>query len=880
MKIKALITLILISTFLSLTASAHTFSIKDGVPSDWIVYETEAKTEKSTMDGEDGILVNVETDGGVSMVALTTGKVDLSGDMTLSLRMSIADDGGAGERYLYLNDAVPVITITGTDVTIFDLPAFEVEADKLLDLDISYKESTGAVKVWLDGALVCEGETTSVGDYNKDSSTLTISSYIMGATGNADWFFSKICATNKNSPALTVYPKEKEAVVAEELTSISAEFGVLTSYSTKNGGEVKLYKNDVEEAVTVKRDETQIQITPESGFVEGSTYRVVLKGGYDVFGNALEDIDYKFTTVRSGYVAPSVRITAPESGKKLLSGETVTIELDVTKGSEEIVKAELYENGTLVATDNDAPYSFSYSSDAGVKEIVAVVTDAAGAEAESEAITLNVSENAPPVVKLIGVKQGGEVLMNKSLEISVSDENENFSYAEAYLDGEKLEKLTDTSFKYPDNTFFGRRTLTVYAYDTAGAEGKAAVTAYFTKAEVENEINQDMSSYTATKSEGKYPAGINSHSITSGFVCSEEIEGRNSMALGVNADMNGKTSYAGISWQGGTDMPKEQLVCEMDILFGNIKSQFMNTIRSNEDTVRFSEGDFIFREGTLTINNGGSASKTLSYEANRWYNIRMEISLANGIYSLWLDGELLADNYALKVPVPNISQLRFPYTARTDEESAIYISKFYVDDVIPYPYLKTSDIEESGMSLSEKSINAFFSKETGENFVLTDAEFILGKANEAAEAAVYDKEASSVYAVMKSSPSQSGEYQLLVSGKYMGFPMKTILDFNAAAGSFDAVNTGFIKTADGVCFKADMQNDTGKDQNALAVIIKYESGIMTEIESFSEKVTADGATLTTPAVSTEGVDVSIIGVLWNDWANRVPLNNNIYTYEN
>ena len=867
MKIKALFTLLLGSMLISLTASAHTFDIKNGIPSDWDVQAYNGKADKATIDNETGFAIDIEADGGMPMVYITTDKVELSGDMAMSLRMSLSDDGGNGMRMVVLNEAVPVITVTGTSITVFELAPFEAEADKLFDLDISYKADTKAVRVWYDGILVAEGSTNS---YNVENSNVTISSYLMGDSGSSNWFFSKICLMSDKGGELSLYPAENETVTAEAVEAVWADFGVLTGYGTKNGGEVKLYRNGEEEESTILRDEAKVIITPKNGFFEGGKYRVVLTGGSDVFGNSIPDIDYEFSTARSGYEEASVRIISPVSGTKLLKGDKILIESEAVKGSEELVKAELYENGRPIMTDNEAPYSFNYSGDTGTRELKVVVTDGIGGKAESESITLHVLENSAPLVKINGITPMSEVLINNNLTLSVSDTEDNFDYTEAYLDGEKLVKISDTEFRYPDDTVFGKRTLTVYAYDKAGAMSETSVTAYFTRADVEIEVDQNMQTYEAEKSEVKFPGGMFGYVANPGYVCSGEAEGRKAMCLGGST---GGDAYYGVTWQGGTNMPKEQFVCEMDVLFTDKTSIFGSTIRSNEATTRFSSGDFVFENGTLKV---VAVGKTVPYELNKWYSLRFEANLSSGTFSFSFDGEVIAENAPLKTAVPDISVLRFYLKPTAGENTKMYLSRFKVEDITAYPYI--SDAEENRMSLADKSINVSFNKQIGENFTLDKVEFVSNGAYEIAERAEYDKESSSVKAVMKTMPEQSGEYKLLLSGKYMGIPMKTIVDFKAEAGSFDAARTGFTTTDEGVSFWVDMQNDTGEDKTALAVIIKYESGIMTAIESASGTVTADGKRIVTPAVPSGGEEVNIIAVIWNDRINCVPLNNNIYTY--
>ena len=889
MKIKNILMALIILLGMSLNVSAATLNLSSQIPSDWEIYTEEATVTHQNEDGEPGVMISCETDGGISMAAVTTGKIDLSGDFTLSLRMKLSDDGGKSVRIMYLNDEVPVITLTGTTVTVFDLADFNVEADTLFDLDISYDEDAKTARVWVDGELKAEGVTDSVTGNNKKSSDLTISSYIMSETASADWFFSKIISLSGNNPKITTYPISGEAVFAEAVENAYVDFGVLTSYATKNGGTVRVYKNGTEESAKAVREETKIIITPDNGFLGNCNYKIVLEGGSDVFGNDKELVKIEFRTVSSNYLAPSVSIIKPENGRKLLAGEEIGVEIGIEKGSEEIVKAELSEDGKTIKSTTEEPYSFTYLGDVGEHTITVSVTDAAGVVTESEEIKVNVLENSAPVITILNASANAEVLMNNNLKISVSDKNDNIDYVKAYLGGVELDAISDTEFEYPETIPLGMQTLSVLAYDTAGAVGRREVKAYFTRAEIETEVVQDMTKYTAQSSDAAWPAGIygslykDSDGKIFGYVEADERDGKKAMALGAEENSKGKSSYFGITWLGGTEMPKEQFTCSMDIWFDDINSQFNSVLRPNKDSPassEFSQKEVIFKDGTLTIHDGGSAVKTVSYEANKWYTLKLEYNIKKGTYSCWLDGEQLADNYALQVAVPNVSLLRFHYAPTTADASELCISNFEVYDITTYPYLVSTDADANGMPLDAKDITAMFNKETGTAFVLEKAQIFAGNGEKAVESYLYSGELSAVAAKMLDYPVNSTEYQLLVSGKYNGFPMKSVISFKSAAGGFDAYNTGFTTSSEGVSFFADIQNDSGEEQNVLVLIIKYEDGIMTDSQSTEAKIDEAGARISTPAVKADGKAVEIIAVIWDSWASRKPINNNIYTYQN
>ncbi|QJE97678.1 S8 family serine peptidase [Luteolibacter luteus] len=102
---------------------------------------------------------------------------------------------------------------------------------------------------------------------------------------------------------------------------------------------------------------------------------------------------------------PLVKITSPANGTVFTPGSTVTVEatatdLDADGNPGAVAKVELFDNGTLIGTDTEAPYSFEITPADGPHALVAVGTDTAEPEAavsESAAVAI-LMKNSPPVI--------------------------------------------------------------------------------------------------------------------------------------------------------------------------------------------------------------------------------------------------------------------------------------------------------------------------------------------------------------------------------------------------------------------------------------------------------------------------------------------------
>lgn len=102
---------------------------------------------------------------------------------------------------------------------------------------------------------------------------------------------------------------------------------------------------------------------------------------------------------------PLVQISSPVNGTIFTPGSTVTVDVTATDLDNQgnpggVAKVELYDNGALVGTDTDAPYSFTLTPTDGPHALVAKGTDTDPTEpAVGESITVNISmENSPPVI--------------------------------------------------------------------------------------------------------------------------------------------------------------------------------------------------------------------------------------------------------------------------------------------------------------------------------------------------------------------------------------------------------------------------------------------------------------------------------------------------
>jgi hypothetical protein len=177
--------------------------------------------------------------------------------------------------------------------------------------------------------------------------------------------------------------------------------------------------------------------------------------------------------------APTASLAAPLGGSTVSGIVPVTVNASDNVG---VARVDLLVNGTVVATDTSAPFSFSWDS-AGVANgkasLSAVAYDAAGNAGSASAVSVNVSnvtttvakDTTPPVVA-INNPVGGTVSGNVSISVSATD-NAGASGIKMTLAIDGVTKATGNggALGYSWNTkksASGAHTITVTARDAAG----------------------------------------------------------------------------------------------------------------------------------------------------------------------------------------------------------------------------------------------------------------------------------------------------------------------------------------------------------------------------------------------------------------------------
>ena len=184
--------------------------------------------------------------------------------------------------------------------------------------------------------------------------------------------------------------------------------------------------------------------------------------------------------------APAAAIAAPLASSSVSGLVGVTVNASDNVG---VARVDLTVNGTVVATDTSAPYTFSWNSTGtanGMANLVAVAYDAAGNVGKSATVAVNVAntvttvakDTTPPAVA-ISNPVAGTVSGNVAVSVNASDNAGAAGITTVLvIDGQTRAQGTGGTLGFNWNTrkvAAGQHTVTATARDAAGNTSSTSV---------------------------------------------------------------------------------------------------------------------------------------------------------------------------------------------------------------------------------------------------------------------------------------------------------------------------------------------------------------------------------------------------------------------
>ena len=224
----------------------------------------------------------------------------------------------------------------------------------------------------------------------------------------------------------------------------------------------------------------------DSSALAGTNASLVARA-YDAAGNVASSQTVTVTVAKAAppdTTPPTVSITSPTSGA--VSG-TVSV---TTSASDNVgvTRVDLLVNGSVVASDTAAPFTFSWNTASLVgtsPTLVARAYDAAGNSASSQAVSVSVTSGAPPsnpdtvppVITFTSPANGSTVGNNVTVSVSAKD-NVKVASIVLSIDGVTVATSNNSTISYRWSTRkvkSGLHTITALARDTSGNQATMSI---------------------------------------------------------------------------------------------------------------------------------------------------------------------------------------------------------------------------------------------------------------------------------------------------------------------------------------------------------------------------------------------------------------------
>jgi subtilisin family serine protease len=208
-------------------------------------------------------------------------------------------------------------------------------------------------------------------------------------------------------------------------------------------------------------------------------------GSDQYFGYGRVDA-YKAVATAKSYVAsdtqaPTISIISPTGGK-VVGVVPVDVSYSDNVG---VARAELYVNGSKVATDDTSPFAFAWDTAAyadGSYTLVAKAYDAAGNVGTSSSVAVTLGNDVTlPVISSLNPANGVTVSPSKQTISASATDNQKVAKVSLAIDGKEVAIAYGGSVSYSWNTrkvAKGAHSITVRAWDAAANTTSKSVTVY------------------------------------------------------------------------------------------------------------------------------------------------------------------------------------------------------------------------------------------------------------------------------------------------------------------------------------------------------------------------------------------------------------------
>jgi hypothetical protein len=180
---------------------------------------------------------------------------------------------------------------------------------------------------------------------------------------------------------------------------------------------------------------------------------------------------YAATSTTTDTQAPAISIASPTGGKV---GGVVPVDVKYSDNVG-VTRAELYVNGSKVASDDTSPFAFAWDTSTvadGAYTLVTKAYDAAGNVGTSAAVSVTLgNDTVAPVIGSLTPANGATVSSSKQVVTASATDNQQVTKISLTVDGKEVAIAYGSSVSYSWNTrkvAKGAHSITVRAWDAAG----------------------------------------------------------------------------------------------------------------------------------------------------------------------------------------------------------------------------------------------------------------------------------------------------------------------------------------------------------------------------------------------------------------------------
>lgn len=887
MKLKKIISIATVFFMLASTVPvSEAADFADGLPEGW----TEKVIGNAAISYDDGT-AKIQVTGTPKTAAsanLATAAKNIGDSVYAEIQFSAND--APLNRQINLTDGINKLTaaeVQGKELNVFGKTA-EIGADEKHNLILAVDRKNRKSAALLDGKTIYSGSCSDADGL--DFSGLKLEFLTQAVMISAESVFTLYNVNfegyNDVNPSITP-SRDKTVLTSEEAKSFSVNYGAkmncserIISFSEKDGVDV---------AYTIEENEYGFTIIPKHELEMGKNYLLTISGVQNIFGAATENISMEFLIAPQSYNLPTAKISAPEDKSEFYTNERFTI---TASGESDILKSvELYADDVLIKSTNSelltVPYAFET---AGEHTISVVVTDTFGGKSEKR-ITVNIIQNQAPTVTILSPTDGQQFAVGDTvvLNAEAADSDGSVAYVEWYENDTLLTTVGSAPYQYTallDTA--GQRTYRAVAYDNFGVSAEASVTVSAESMQKERIFFNDYNNYTGDA----VPPDMGGVSTTNGgiFEAAENEQDKTAcFKVRIGEKLSGGGPFIMV-----TPNASGIIGFETDIYTAGAGISF--TLRFDNQTV----GDVSLYNNSIRLKNGGQTISS-TMDTYKWHHFIYRIDTYNNTYSVWVDGECIAENFksdAAKT-IGSLPQIRATFYGTPNTYVMFDNTELY--KIISAPYILSAGymddnnqpVDTDTVPCGRKKIALHFSTILNEstvrkeNFRLADEN---GNEISIANTGI-SEDKMHVILTLKQSLASVSKYTVSVSKDVISdggiaygggdFTFTTgVKAFDVA--SCDILVNGIItknvviNSGDRVAVRARIANDTGAEKQVLVIAALKKNGRTTAI--YSKTVTiADGggeAGLNGLSPQEDGMTVSVF--VWDGWQSRQAVTSRIY----